>query len=57
MPKRVAVVGSGVSGLVAAYSLQDQGYEVSLYEKGDRLGGHAWTIPVGKHEVIIQIAV
>jgi predicted NAD/FAD-binding protein len=39
---RAAVVGSGVAGLTAAYLLQ-QAYDVTLYEAGDRLGGHAHT--------------
>jgi predicted NAD/FAD-binding protein len=39
---RVAVVGSGVSGLTAAYVLQER-YDVSLYESDHRLGGHAHT--------------
>lgn len=38
----VAVVGSGVSGLTAAYLLQRR-YDVTLYERDDRLGGHAHT--------------
>ncbi|WP_377267091.1 NAD(P)/FAD-dependent oxidoreductase [Peterkaempfera sp. SMS 1(5)a] len=40
--RRIAVVGAGVSGLTAAYVLQ-QACEVSLYEAADRLGGHAHT--------------
>ena len=40
--ERVAVVGSGVAGLTAAYLLQRR-YDVSLYEADDRLGGHAHT--------------
>jgi predicted NAD/FAD-binding protein len=43
--QRVAVVGSGVSGLTAAYLLQRR-YSVTLYEEAARLGGHADT-----HEV------
>jgi predicted NAD/FAD-binding protein len=43
---RVAVVGSGVSGLTAAYVLQER-YDVSLYESDQRLGGHAHT-----HDVV-----
>ncbi|KAG8370321.1 hypothetical protein BUALT_Bualt14G0104700 [Buddleja alternifolia] len=43
---RVAVVGSGVSGLVAAYTLVKEGVEVVLYEKEDYLGGHVKTVTV-----------
>lgn len=44
---KAAVVGSGVSGLTAAYLLQNR-YDVTLYEADGRLGGHAHTheIPV-----------
>jgi predicted NAD/FAD-binding protein len=40
--KQIAVVGSGVAGLTAAYVLQ-RGADVSLYEADPRLGGHADT--------------
>ncbi len=40
--RRVAVVGSGVAGLVAAYVLQRDA-DVTLFEADDRLGGHAHT--------------
>ncbi|KAL3648751.1 hypothetical protein CASFOL_005154 [Castilleja foliolosa] len=43
---RVAVVGSGVTGLMSAYVLAREGAEVVLYEKDNRLGGHANTITV-----------
>jgi predicted NAD/FAD-binding protein len=48
--ERVAVVGSGISGLTAAYVLQ-QRYDVTLYESASRLGGHADT-----HDVVIPDA-
>ena len=41
--RRLAVVGSGVSGLVAAYVAASSGARVTLYEADDRLGGHADT--------------
>jgi len=40
--RRIAVIGSGVAGLTAAYVLQRQD-DVTLYEAADRLGGHAHT--------------
>ena len=40
--ERVAVIGSGVAGLTAAYLLQRR-YEVLLFEADERLGGHAHT--------------
>jgi predicted NAD/FAD-binding protein len=42
---RIAVIGSGVSGLGAAYALKDVA-EVVLYEKDARLGGHARTVTI-----------
>ncbi|UQX89572.1 FAD-dependent oxidoreductase [Jatrophihabitans telluris] len=42
MARRIAVIGSGVAGLTAAYVLQRDA-EVTLYEADDRLGGHAHT--------------
>ncbi|WP_183096016.1 FAD-dependent oxidoreductase [Nocardioides stalactiti] len=41
-PRRLAVVGSGVAGLTAAY-VASRTAEVTLYEADDRLGGHADT--------------
>lgn len=37
--KRVAVVGSGPSGLAAAQQLRRAGHSVTVYEKANRLGG------------------
>ena len=53
---RIAVVGSGVSGLSAAWLLS-QAHDVTLYESADRLGGHANTALVpqaGGHEIAVD---
>ncbi len=41
---RIAVVGGGLAGLVAAYDLARAGAEVVLLEASDRLGGQVWTV-------------
>ena len=40
---KIAIVGSGISGLSAAYYLSKK-HKVDLFEKGDHFGGHAYTI-------------
>lgn len=40
MKENVVIVGGGVAGMEAAANLLQLGYEVSLVEKSDRLGGH-----------------
>ena len=37
--KKVAIVGSGPSGLAAAMQLNRRGHEVTVYERHDRIGG------------------
>jgi 2-oxoacid:acceptor oxidoreductase gamma subunit (pyruvate/2-ketoisovalerate family) len=38
-PERVAVIGSGPAGLSSAYHLAKMGYQVTVIEAGDQLGG------------------
>jgi predicted NAD/FAD-binding protein len=43
--KQIAIIGAGIAGMSAAYYLSRK-YEVSLFEKEPRLGGHTHTIQV-----------
>ena len=45
MKEKIAIIGSGISGLSAAYILSKK-YDVYLFEKNKRLGGHTRTIYV-----------
>ena len=45
MPKnngKVAVVGGGISGITAAFELDKKGFQVTIYEQSERLGGRIW---------------
>lgn len=37
--KHVVIIGGGVAGMISAELLLEQGFEVSIYEKSNRLGG------------------
>jgi uncharacterized protein len=45
MQKKVAIIGSGISGLVAAHALNKHA-QVSLFEAGSYFGGHTNTVDV-----------
>ncbi|MEO6470838.1 MAG: FAD-dependent oxidoreductase, partial [Aeromicrobium sp.] len=52
--QRVAVVGSGVSGLTAAYVLR-KSFDVTVFESDDRMGGHAHTHTVAEAESTYRV--
>lgn len=38
--KKVAVIGGGIAGLVAAHTAAKAGHSVAIYDKNEKLGGH-----------------
>jgi oxygen-dependent protoporphyrinogen oxidase len=50
---RVAVVGSGVSGLAAAYHLESAGFGVDLIDRADTLGGRFGVAKLGDRQVMM----
>lgn len=47
--KKIAVVGSGISGLTCAYYLSKQ-HDVTVFEAADYIGGHTHTVRVDKKD-------
>ena len=42
---KIAIVGSGISGLAAAHQLRKHAH-ISLFEAGDYFGGHTHTVDI-----------
>ena len=42
--RKVAIIGSGCAGLGAAWALRNTDYEVHIFEKSPKLGGHTNTV-------------
>ncbi|MGA7178637.1 MAG: FAD-dependent oxidoreductase [Thiobacillaceae bacterium] len=52
---KIAVVGSGIAGLTAAWHLHREGHAITIYEADNRVGGHAHTHDIewdGSHYAI-----
>jgi predicted NAD/FAD-binding protein len=52
---KVAVVGTGISGLSAAWLLSED-HDVTVYERSERIGGHSNTViaSVGGHQIPVD---
>ncbi|MFT7335152.1 MAG: monoamine oxidase [Porticoccaceae bacterium] len=44
MPKKIIILGAGLSGLLTAYRLQNKGFDIEIIEARDRVGGRIHTI-------------
>jgi monoamine oxidase len=49
--RRVAILGAGIAGLVSAYELRRAGWDVTVLEARDRIGGRVWTVRGGDRVV------
>ena len=51
---KIAVIGSGISGLSAAYFLSKH-HNVDLYEQNDHFGGHSYTYDIKEEGKIVPV--
>ena len=45
--RKIVILGAGISGLVASYELRRAGWDVTVLEARDRIGGRVWTVRGG----------
>ena len=51
---KIAVVGSGISGLSSAYYLSKK-YKVDLFEQNSHLGGHSYTYDIQEKKKTVPV--
>ena len=51
---KIAIIGSGISGLVCAYFL-NKNHQIKLYEKNDYVGGHSNTVDINYNNKKIAV--
>ena len=51
---KIAVIGSGISGLSSAYYLSKY-HKVDLYEQSDHFGGHSYTYDIKEEDKIVPV--
>ena len=45
--RRIVILGAGIAGLVSAYELKRAGWDVTVLEARERVGGRVWTVRGG----------
>jgi oxygen-dependent protoporphyrinogen oxidase len=60
-PKRIAIIGGGITGLTAAWRLHTRGHRVRLFEASDRFGGAVcskriddWLVETGPNSLYVD---
>ncbi len=51
----VIIVGAGLSGLRAAYDVQQAGLSCIVLEARDRVGGKTWSVPLASGKGVVDI--
>ena len=51
---KIAVIGSGISGLSSAYFLSKK-FKVDLFEKDDHFGGHSFTYEIKEDKTVVPV--
>jgi len=46
MTIKIGIIGGGISGLAVAFLLKNKGFEVTLFEKSERVGGNIQTVKI-----------
>lgn len=49
MSQKIAIIGSGITGMGAAWHLHHCGYDIDVFEAADRIGGHSNTVSGPAH--------
>lgn len=49
---KIAIIGSGISGLAAAWLLHENGHDIRVYEQNNYIGGHSNTVQIDEHPPI-----
>ena len=44
--KKIIIIGSGIGGLSLAIRLQAKGFQVTVLEKNENVGGHAYQFKI-----------